>query len=109
SYQILGEVPGDTPRCYAVRLKLTDPDAEERARFVVVGIDPLWVFRYEDFQLIAHWDHRMAEEEPAKNEEKSAPEEEPTINNEQQSEKDAPKEAKKTAEREAAESEPVPE
>jgi hypothetical protein len=58
SYRILGEVPGDTPRCYAVELKF-DPPRDERARYVVVGIDPLWVFRLEDYQLLAHWEHKM--------------------------------------------------
>ena len=72
SYQILGEVPGNTPRCYAVRLNLRNPEAEQRVRFVIVGIDPLWVFRYEDFQLIGHWDHRMAEEQTARAEQAEA-------------------------------------
>jgi hypothetical protein len=58
SYRILGEVPGDTPRCYAVELKF-DPPRDERARYVVVGIDPLWVFRMEDYQLLSHWEHKM--------------------------------------------------
>jgi hypothetical protein len=62
SYEILGEVPGDVPCCYAVDLQF-DPPREEKARFVVVGIDPLWVFRLEDYQLIAHWDHLMPEPE----------------------------------------------
>jgi hypothetical protein len=57
-FQILGEVPGDTPRCYAVELRF-DPPREEKARYVVVGIDPLWIFRLEDFQLLAHWEHNM--------------------------------------------------
>jgi hypothetical protein len=63
-YRILGEVPGDTPRCYAVELTF-DPPREERARFVVVGIDPLWVFRLEDYQLLAHWEHKMDKPSPA--------------------------------------------
>lgn len=58
SYRILGEVPGDTRRCYAVVLTF-DPPREERARFVVVGIDPLWVFRLEDYQLLSRWEHKM--------------------------------------------------
>jgi hypothetical protein len=57
-FEILGEVPGDLQRCYAVNL-VFDPPREEKARFVVVGIDPLWVFRMEDYQLLTHWDHYM--------------------------------------------------
>ena len=60
-YQILGEVPGNAPRCLAVRLRWTSPEKEERARYVVVGIDPLWVFRQEDYDLLSHWEHPMEE------------------------------------------------
>jgi hypothetical protein len=67
-YKILGEVPGDLERCYAVDLTF-DPPREEQARFVVVGIDPLWVFRMEDYQLITHWDHHMPAPEPAESNE----------------------------------------
>jgi len=64
-FEILGEVPEEGVRCFAVRLKLCDPDAEFKARFVVVGIDPLWVFRQEDYDLLNHWEHVMPEEQPA--------------------------------------------
>lgn len=58
-YQILGEVPGDAGRCFAVKAKFSNPAAEERIRFVVIGIEPLWVFRHEDFELLMHWEHKM--------------------------------------------------
>jgi hypothetical protein len=58
-FDILGEVPGSAPRCFAVRLKLRRPDADEKVRYVVIGIDPLWVFRQEDFDGLSHWDHAM--------------------------------------------------
>jgi len=59
-YHILGEVPSENPRCYAVDLRFT-PERVERARFTVTGIDPLWVFRLEDAQLLAHWEHNMTQ------------------------------------------------
>ncbi|MBI5760289.1 MAG: hypothetical protein HZA46_17375 [Planctomycetales bacterium] len=59
AFEILGPVPGNAPRCFAVKLKLVYPDAEERVRFVVVGIEPLWVFRQEDYDMLAHWEHPM--------------------------------------------------
>lgn len=62
-FEILGEVAGDGPRRFAVTLKLTSPESEEKARYVVVGIDPLWVFRQEDFDMLAHWDHVMPGED----------------------------------------------
>jgi hypothetical protein len=63
-FAILGEVPGDGPRCFAVRLKLEDPPEEQRARFVLVGIDPLWVYRHEDYEMMAHWQCAQSEEPP---------------------------------------------
>ncbi|MCX7422376.1 MAG: hypothetical protein NT013_22915 [Planctomycetia bacterium] len=59
SFEILGEVPGETPRCLLVKVKLANPDAEEKVRYAVIGIDPLWVYRHEDLEMILHWDHPM--------------------------------------------------
>lgn len=58
-YEILGAVPADAPRCFAVRLTLDRPAADLRERYVVVGLDPIWVWRYEDYVMITHWEHRM--------------------------------------------------
>ncbi len=59
SYQILGEIHGSTGRTIAVTLSLANPSEEVKARYIVVGIDPLLVFRQEDYDLLMHWDHRM--------------------------------------------------
>ena len=69
-YRILGEVPSERKRCYAVELRFA-PERAERTRFLVVGIDPLWVFRLEDAELLAHWEHKM--DEPASDEPVEAP------------------------------------
>jgi hypothetical protein len=61
-YEVLGEVPGDGPRSFAVRLLLDNPPREQKARFVVFGISPLWVFRHEDYEMMAHWDCNAATE-----------------------------------------------
>jgi hypothetical protein len=58
-YEILGETPSVSGRCLVVRLKYAEPEGEETARYVVVGIDPLWVFRQEDLDLMNQWDHPM--------------------------------------------------
>ena len=55
-YELLGEVSGEGPRTFVVRLKLEKPSAEEDVRYYLVGIDPLWVFRQEDYDALAHWD-----------------------------------------------------
>jgi hypothetical protein len=56
-FVVLGSVAGDAERCYAARLTFEGPHDEVRARYVVFGQDPLWVVRYEDYEMIIHWDH----------------------------------------------------
>ena len=58
-FKILGETPGQSGRTFAVELWLLHPDEHLKTEYIVVGIDPLWVFRREDFELLMHWDHRM--------------------------------------------------
>lgn len=67
-YSIVGEAPLDGGRRFVVRLSFVSSDTagepveDERARYLIVGIDPLWVIRQEDYDMIAHWDHPMPEE-----------------------------------------------
>jgi hypothetical protein len=58
-YQVLGAVPADAPICFAVQLSLGNPPEDVRERYVVVGMDPLWVWRYDDYLMITHWSHPM--------------------------------------------------
>jgi hypothetical protein len=58
-FTVLGPVPADAPRCFAVRLTLGNPREEVRERYVVVGADPIWVWRYDDYVMITHWEHPM--------------------------------------------------
>jgi hypothetical protein len=60
-FKILGETPGLSGRTYAVELELASPAERLKAEYIVVGIDPLWVFRREDYELLMHWDHHMSE------------------------------------------------
>jgi len=62
-YKILGETPGTSGRTYVVVLELENPPEEIKTQYVVVGIDPLWVFRKEDYELLMHWDHYMPDTE----------------------------------------------
>ena len=64
-YRILGETHGPSGRTFAVVLQLAHPAEEVKTQYIVVGIDPLWVFRQEDYELLAHWDHHMPPLEPA--------------------------------------------
>lgn len=62
-FEILGEISADGPRSYEVRLDLENPTAVEEARYYLVGIDPLWVFRDKDYTSVMHWD--ACAEEPS--------------------------------------------
>ncbi len=59
NFRILGEKPGQSGRTFAVELSLKHPNQQLKTEYIVVGIDPLWVFRREDFELLMHWDHHM--------------------------------------------------
>jgi hypothetical protein len=59
-YSVLGLVPADAPVCFAVQLSLGNPAEEVRERYVVVGLDPLWVWRYDDYLMVTHWSHPMS-------------------------------------------------
>jgi hypothetical protein len=62
-YRILGETRCPSGRTFVVVLDLQNPDEELRTQYIVVGIDPLWVFRQEDYELLNHWDHLMPPDE----------------------------------------------
>jgi hypothetical protein len=51
SYEILEEQPGsgDAEKRYAVRLKLKKPLGEKRVQYIIIGREPIWVFRDEDY------------------------------------------------------------
>jgi hypothetical protein len=60
-FEILGPVPAEGHRRFAVRLILDNPPEEQKARFVVIGLDPVWVFRLEDYERMIHWEMPMTE------------------------------------------------
>lgn len=62
-FEILGEVAQPGVRCFAVRLEFQNATVPTKVRYVVLGIDPLFVYRQEDFELLNHWDHVMPGEE----------------------------------------------
>jgi hypothetical protein len=65
-YKVLGQVPADAPLCFAVQLSLGNPSEEVRERYAVVGLDPLWVWRYDDYLMVTHWAHPMPKETDGK-------------------------------------------
>jgi hypothetical protein len=59
TFEVLSLAPGNGPRVFTVRLVAESPAAEVKSRYVVVGLDPMWVFRQEDYDMLIHWDHPM--------------------------------------------------
>lgn len=55
SYEVVAQVHGDSPRCFAVRLWLDHQTEAETVRYYVLGINPLWVFRQDDLDMTSHW------------------------------------------------------
>lgn len=56
-YEILGEVPAENARAFAVRVTYSGKDEPEILRYFAVGVDPMWIFRREDYESI--WTHDM--------------------------------------------------
>jgi hypothetical protein len=64
-YEILSDSADPRVRTFSLRLTLSTSEERPVVRFLVVGIDPILVFRQEDYELLMHWEHRM-EPEPVK-------------------------------------------
>ncbi|MFM8250865.1 MAG: hypothetical protein ACKOBW_04615 [Planctomycetota bacterium] len=60
-FSVIGTQPWERGRRFVVELSVDEADSQ-RERFVVVGIDPLLVFRQEDFDMLANWMHPMNDE-----------------------------------------------
>jgi hypothetical protein len=49
SFEILEELPDEGPKQFLVKLKLEGATAPEETKYIVLGKDPLLVFREEDY------------------------------------------------------------
>ena len=59
-YEIVGPLMVvEKARPFAVRLDLDSPRETVETRYLILGRDPLWVFRQEDFERMLHWEHKM--------------------------------------------------
>ncbi len=67
AYEVIGPLMVvEKARPFAVRLVLGAPRETVTTRYLVLGKDPLWVFRQEDFERLLHWEHKMDGDEGAK-------------------------------------------
>ncbi len=58
-WEILGQTTLERAVAMTVRVKFTRPEATETIRFLLLGTDPVLVFRQEDYDLMSHFDHKM--------------------------------------------------
>jgi hypothetical protein len=59
-YEVVGPLMTEgKARPFAVRLVLGEPRETVETRYLVLGKDPLWVYRQEDFERMLHWEHKM--------------------------------------------------
>jgi hypothetical protein len=63
SYEILGQSAVENARQFTVRLRLDGDDLPQLVRYIVLGRNPNWVFRLEDYESIAHWQMDMTQPE----------------------------------------------
>lgn len=64
-FEILGEGSAHSGRRYLVQIQLDGPDPAQKVNYVVIGIDPVWVIRQQDLEMLLHWDHPMDGQPPA--------------------------------------------
>lgn len=59
SFAVLGETEVENARQFTVRLEIQGDEAPRLVRYNVLGREPIWVFRLEDYEMISHWEHPM--------------------------------------------------
>ena len=74
SYEIIGPLAlSGKARPFAVRLELEGPPESTIVRYYVLGQDPLWIYREDDFERTMHWEHKMSGDETPAPATKTAP------------------------------------
>jgi hypothetical protein len=51
NYEIVSEVPGDPHPTFTVKMRLAGQDQDEETKYIVTGLDPILVFREEDYNV----------------------------------------------------------
>jgi hypothetical protein len=64
SFQILGQVDIENTRQFTVRLNLEGEESPQLVKYNVLGRNPVWVFRLDDYELLSHWQHDMSPPPP---------------------------------------------
>jgi hypothetical protein len=64
SFQVLGQTDVKNARQFTVRLNLEGEESPELVKYHIVGRDPVWVFRLDDYEMFSHWEHDMSPPAP---------------------------------------------
>jgi hypothetical protein len=59
SFQILGQTEIENARQFTVRLIVDGEESPQLVKYNMVGKNPIWVFRLDDYEMFAHWEHDM--------------------------------------------------
>lgn len=59
AFKILAESSVENARQFTVRLILEGEQTPQLVRYNILGRDPVWVFRLEDYEMFVHWEHPM--------------------------------------------------
>jgi hypothetical protein len=78
SFQILAQMDIENARQFTVRLNLKGEEAPQLVKYNVIGRDPVWVFRLDDYEMFSHWEHDMSP--PARAEQPKNSEQRPKTN-----------------------------
>ena len=62
----------ENTRQFTIRLNLEGDESPQLVKYNVLGRQPVWIFRLEDYEMFAHWEHDMPE--PAASEQPKADE-----------------------------------
>jgi len=65
AFQILGQANVENARQFTVRLNLEGEESPQLVKYNILGRDPVWVFRLEDYEMFSHWEHDMDEPAPS--------------------------------------------
>jgi hypothetical protein len=59
TFQILSQTDIENARQFTVRLNLEGEESPQLVKYNIVGREPVWIFRLEDYEMLSHWEHDM--------------------------------------------------
>jgi hypothetical protein len=63
AFQIVAQTDAENARQFTVRLNLEGEEKPQLVKYNILGRDPVWVIRLEDYENFAHWEMEMSSPE----------------------------------------------